>query len=126
MFWEISGDDSTGTLVKTIYSQNMPDVKVHKIHAGRKFPLISLTIPSGTKSIHAGSDVLMNINEIKINSPIVKVEYFADNISLGYNTKPPFSWVWFNVCKGQHNLSAAAIDSEGNKKYSPKVSVHVK
>ena len=126
MFWEISGDDSIGSLVNTIYSRNMTDIKMHKIHAGRKFPNISLSLPSATKSITAGSDVLLNINEIKINDPIVKVEYFADNISLGYNTKSPFSWVWFNVSKGKHKLKAAATDSDGNRKLSKEVTFNVK
>lgn len=126
MFWEISGDDSMGTLVNTIASRNMTDIKMHKIRPGKKFPSISLLIASNAKPFPAGSDVLLNINEIKINDPIVKVEYFVDNISIGYNTKSPFSWVWFNVRKGKHKLSAAAIDSDGNKKYSPKVSVLVK
>jgi chitinase len=126
MFWEISGDDSIGSLVNTIYSRNMTDIKMHKIHAGRKFPNISLSLPSATKSITVGSDVLLNINEIKINSPIVRVEYYADNISLGYNTKPPFSWVWFNVSKGKHKLKAAATDSDGNRKLSKEVTFNVK
>jgi chitinase len=126
MFWEISGDDSAGTLVNTIYDRNMPDIKFHKIHAGKKYPLISLTIPSGTKTIHAGKDIIININEIKIDAPLVKVEYFADNISLGYNTKPPFSWVWFNISKGKHKLKAAAIDSLGNKKFSKEMVIYVR
>ena len=126
MFWEISGDDSVGTLVNTIYLRNMADIKFHKIHLGKKYPLISLAIPSGTKTIHAGRDVILDINVIKTVAPLAKVEYFADNISLGYNTKTPFSWVWFNVHKGKHKLTAVATDIEGNKKSSPKVSVYVR
>jgi chitinase len=126
MFWEISGDDSAGTLVNSIYSRNMPDIKFHKVHAGKKSPLINITIPSSSDTIHSGSDVIININEIKIEAPIIKVEYYADNISLGYNTKPPFSWVWFNVPKGKHKLNAAATDSGVNKKYSKKVVIYVR
>ncbi|MDR3611514.1 MAG: glycoside hydrolase family 18 protein [Ignavibacteriaceae bacterium] len=126
MFWEISGDDSVGTLVNTIHNRNMTDIKIRKIHYDKKSPLISLTIPFGAKTIHSGKDVILNIKVIKKDAPIVKVEYFTDNISLGYNTKPPFSWVWFNAHKGKHSLSALAIDSDGNNKYSKKVSVVVK
>ena len=126
MFWEISGDDSAGTLVNSIYSRNMPDIKFHKVRAGKKSPLINITIPSSSDAIHSGSDVIININEIKIEAPIIKVEYYADNISLGYNTKPPFSWVWFNVPKGKHKLNAAATDSGVNKKYSKKVVIYVR
>ena len=126
MFWEISGDDSVGTLVNTIYDRNIPDIKFHKEYAGKKYPLISLTIPSGTKTIHAGNDIIININEIKIDAPLVKVEYYADNLSLGYNTKPPFSWVWFNISKGKHKLKAAAIDSLGNKKFCKEIVIYVR
>jgi hypothetical protein len=126
MFWEISGDDSTGTLVNTIYTRNISDIKKLKTKIGSKSPLIRLKIFPGTKVIHTGTDLLLNINELKVGTPLSKVEYFVDNKSIGYNTKAPFSWAWFNVSKGKHKLTAFAIDSEGHKKYSKKISINVK
>jgi chitinase len=126
MFWEISGDDSVGTLVNIIDSRNMPDIKFLKVLPGKKSPLVSITTPSSSDNIHAGSDVIININEIQKKAPLVKVEYFADNKSLGYNTQIPFSWVWFNVPKGKHKLKAAATDSGGYKKYSKEVVIYVR
>jgi chitinase len=126
MFWEISGDDTIGTLVNTIYTRNMVDIKFLHTQVGGKYPLISLVIPDGSKNIHDGTDVLLNINMQKTGAHLSKVEYFVDNISIGYNTKSPFSWVWFNVPKGKHKLTALAIDDDGNKKISKKITVSVR
>ena len=126
MFWDISGDDFACTLVNTIYFRNMPDTKNQKTLVGKKFPLIKITTPSISKNIHAGSDVIINAKKIKINAPIVKVEFFVDNSSIGYNTKDPFSWVWFNVSKGKHKLKAVATDNDGNRKLSKELSIYIK
>jgi chitinase len=126
LLWDISGDDSIGTLVNTIYSGKLTDISIHKPKKSGKYPQITLSIPNNSNIFYAGSDILINIKEKKINAPIVKVEFFADDKSLGYNTKSPFSWVWFNVPWGKHKLSALAIDRDGNKKYSKKIVINIK
>jgi len=126
MFWDISADDSIGTLVNTIYSRNMPDIILPKVRAGKIYPLISIAAPNKNIYVHHGSDVIINIDIIKKAADILKVEYFADNVSLGYNTKPPYSWVWFNASKGKHKIKAAATDRNGNRKFSKEVTLYVR
>ena len=126
MFWEISGDDSAGTLVNTIYNMNMPDIKNLKVHQGKKFPLISISLSSGTENVAAGSDIIINTIEIKNEAPVVKVEYFIDNKPIGYNTVSPFSWALFNIPKGKHKIKAAATDSLGNRKFSKEIIMYAK
>jgi len=43
---------------------------------------------------------------------------------LGYCTKSPFNWVWFNVPKGKHKLKVIATDINGNKRGSSTVIVY--
>jgi chitinase len=126
MLWEISGDDSVGTLVNTISSGNLNDIKLPGKLKSTNTPIVSLAIQKESKNIYSGTDVLLKINEIKLHAPLVKVEYFVDNSSIGFNTKAPFSWVWFNVPKGKHKLNVIATDSVGNKKNSKRLSVNIK
>jgi chitinase len=124
MFWEISGDDSIGTLVNTIFKHNMPDVKVTNINKGKKAPSLKIIAPLSGNKIIPGSDVIINIDGYKKDQAIVKVEFFEDNKSLGYCTKSPFNWVWFNVPKGKHKLKVIATDINGNKRGSSTVIVY--
>jgi hypothetical protein len=50
----------------------------------------------------------------------------VDNVSIGYNTKPPYSWVWFNASKGKHRIKAAATYTDGNRKFSKEVTCFVR
>jgi chitinase len=125
MFWEISEDDSTGTLVNTIYTRNMPNIKIHKTHRSKSIPLIKITQPKSTCAFSAGSNIIINTNEIDRKSSIIKVEFFGDNFSLGYDTKAPFDWVWFNVQQGRHKIKATATDKNGNIKTSKEVTINI-
>jgi chitinase len=125
MFWEISEDDSAGILVHTIYNRNMPDVKVDKTKHIKSFPAIQITQPKRTGIFSAGSNIIINTSETGKRSSVIKVEFFADNISLGYDTKAPFDWVWFNVPKGRHKITAIATDVNGNKKSAKVVTINI-
>ena len=48
------------------------------------------------------------------NKKIVKVEFFGNGKSLGYCTKQPFNWAWFNVPVGLNNIKIIASDSTGS------------
>jgi GH18 family chitinase len=125
MFWEISEDDSAGTLVKTIYNRNMRDVKIKNVSRVKSSPSIKIIQPQNEESFSKGSDIIINSSVFGRNSRVIKVELFGDNISLGYNTIAPFNWVWFNVPVGKHKIKAVATDENGNKKISKEVSIKV-
>ena len=125
MFWEISGDDSAGSLVNTIYTRNMPDIKIDKARRGKSTPGINISQPRGAAEFSAGSNVIINTTETGRKSRIIKVEFFGDNVSLGYDTSAPFDWVWFNVSKGLHKIKAVATDENGNSKTSKIVTIKV-
>jgi chitinase len=125
MFWEISGDDSAGSLVNTIYTRNMPDIKIDKARRGKSIPVISISQPRNEGAYSAGSSVIINTNETGRKSRVIKVEFFGDNVSLGYDTRAPFDWVWFNVPGGRHKIKAVATDENGNTKTSNAITIYV-
>ncbi|MHB8578885.1 MAG: glycosyl hydrolase family 18 protein [Ignavibacteriaceae bacterium] len=126
MFWEISEDDSAGTLVSTIFNKNMPDIKIVKTVSIKSFPSLKITDPQNLGNVIAGSNLIINTSESDKNGSIMKVEYYGDGVSLGYDTKAPFDWVWFNISKGKHYLKAVATDNIGTKAYSNVVKFDVR
>ncbi len=126
MFWEITGDDSLGTLVNTIYYGNMPDVKIPLEKKKNSSPVVKIIKPSAADWINEGSNLIIDTETSDKNGRIIKVEFFGDNKSLGFNTKAPFNWVWFNVPEGHHQVKAVAYDSYGVKKESPPVKIIVR
>ena len=125
MFWEISGDDSSGTLVNTIYTKNMPEPPITQkgVHS---IPEITIVNPLSSDWINEGSNVVIGTRYSDRRGEIVKVEFFGDGKSLGYNTNPPFDWVWFNIPKGKHVIKAVAYDNNGGKKISRPVRIYVR
>jgi hypothetical protein len=121
MCWEISGDDSAGTLINTMNTGKMPDIKVNNPHLGASKPLIEITSPINETSFTIGSNVIINTNAIDKDGTIIKVEYFGDDKYLGYDTKAPFDWAWFNVKEGKHKIVVVATDNNGNQAISKPV-----
>ncbi len=124
MFWEISGDDSNGTLVNTIFTRNMPPVKMDNGNYDKKDFSIDINQPINNSKINAGSNVIINTIESG-KDMISKVEFFVDGKSIGYTTIAPFDWVWFNTQKGKHEIKAMAVDNSGFAKYSKVVIINV-
>jgi len=125
MFWEISEDDSIGTLVHTIYTRNMQDIKINKTHPGKSYPSIKITQPKIADTFSTGSNIIINTSEIDKGNSVIKVDFFGDNVFLGYDTKAPFDWVWFNIPRGRHKIKATAIDENGNRKTSKEVTINI-
>jgi len=126
MFWEISGDDSAGTLVNTIYTRNMPDLIITSDKKSSSSPNIIITKPESSDWINEGSNVIIETESSDMNGRIVKVEFFGDGKSLGFNTNKPFNWVWFNIHKGKHTIKIVTYDNNGGKKISQPVKFFVK
>ncbi len=125
MCWEISGDDSFGTLVDVMYKGNMPDVQPIKRPGGSK-PQIQITKPVEKDWINEGSNIIIDTKSSDIGGKIIKVEFFGDGASLGYSTREPFNWVWFNVPEGKHSITISATDNNGSVIESDQVSIEVK
>lgn len=143
MFWEISGDDSSGSLINAIYNGEIAEKKSDRIYSDKlvsakktsgnkssdkEFLLkkIKITSPSSAVKLLKGSSVVITTDASEQMDKITKVEFFADNISLGFDNRSPYSWAWFNIPAGRHTLKVIATDISGKKVSSKSVMVKVK
>jgi chitinase len=131
MFWEISGDDSQGTLVNTLYTGNPPsDNGCGDPPSNNVGPTVSITDPENCGISFEGFNVIINTDASDSDGCVTQVEFFVDSqsgsISLGYDTQPPYSWAWFNVPSGTYKLTAVATDNAGESTPSTPITVTVK
>lgn len=124
MFWEISGDDSMGTLVNTIYTRQMPDVQYDTTELENAEPAVSIK-DTANAIITKGSNLILDVKTDDPDGKVVKVEFFVDDKSIGYDTKFPFNWVWFNTTSGEHTIKVNATDNNGASTISKPVLVTV-
>lgn len=125
MFWSINGDDSLGTLVNTIYEKNMKDFIDFTSKTDNTLPFVKIIEPADKNNIAKGSNVIIKTNVDDQDGKVVKVEFFVDGNSIGYNTFSPFDWVWFNAAIGKHRIKAVAIDNNGGKTTSEPIEINV-
>ncbi len=126
MCWEISGDDSAGTMLNAMCSGEMPDLRLQGERKVTDYPSIELYLTTKKDQLLAGSNIIMNARVPGRTSIVVKVEFFVDGKSIGYDTEAPFDWVWFNAARGAHEIKAVATDGFGNQKASNTVNVMIK
>jgi hypothetical protein len=126
MFWELTGDDSLGTLLNTMYKRNMPDIKIDRNKNGTTLPSIKILKPLSTDLIRSGSNLIISTIETGDMRTLKKVEFYGDDKSLGYNTKAPFDWVWFNIPEGEHKIKVIATDYKGDTTISKELIIKVK
>lgn len=127
MFWAINGDDTLGTLVSTIYNRNMPDITTYTIRSNNELPLIAVTEPDNNSVNYTkNSNVIIKTNTHDKDGDIVKVEFFIDDNSIGYNTIPPFNWAWFNTSSGKYKIKAVATDNNGGRTSSVPVGIKIR
>ena len=125
MFWAVNGDDTSGTLVNTIYNKNMPDYYSYTPKADNSLPVIQIIKPIDKSNSTGDSNVRIVTNAKDIDGIVVKVEFFVDGNSIGYNTIAPFNWVWFNANSGKHQIKAVAFDNNGGKSSSSPVEINI-
>lgn len=125
MFWEITSDDTLGSLVNTIFNKNMPDFTDFEKKDDNVPPLIKIIEPNDSYYIVEGSNVNIKTRTSDMDGKVVKVEFFVDSISVGYNRIAPFNWVWFNAISGKHEIKAIATDNNGGTTISQPVQIMV-
>jgi chitinase len=125
MFWSTNGDDSLGTLVNTIYKRDVIDFYEFTSKANNILPSIEIIEPTNSYRIANGSNLIIKTNVKDEGGRVVKVEFFVDENSIGYNTIAPFDWVWFNTTMGKHEIKAVAIDNSDGKTISKPVEINV-
>ena len=113
MIWEITGDDSAGTLMKTAYTGKMPSVKFDKKQKNNNPPSISIMKPHNNAIVSKGENLVITCGAYDRDGEVLCVEFFVDGNSVGYDAKAPFSWVCFNTVRGDHLIKIIATDNNG-------------
>lgn len=131
MFWEISGDDPEGTLINTLATGNPPVANscgVSPLEITE--PTVNITKPENCGISFEGFNVIINAEASDSDGCVTQVEFFVDSDgesrSLGYDTRAPYSWAWFNVPSGTYTLTAVATDNAGGSTPSAPITVTVK
>ena len=86
---------------------------------------IAVTSPHVGSDLTAGSNVIINTKTPDTSGSVVRMDFFVDGRSIGYDTKGPLDLVWFNVPDGERLIKAVARDDGGNQYCSEGVSVNV-
>lgn len=121
MLWEISGDDTGGSLLAALDSGNPGSQIPGVTNSGG--PAIAITQPADCAISLAGFNQVINANA---GGAAKQVEYFAEGpLSLGYDNRAPWSWAWFNLPAGDHVLTAVATDATGKYTLSSPVRLTV-
>ncbi|KPL13206.1 MAG: hypothetical protein AMS26_15315, partial [Bacteroides sp. SM23_62] len=90
-----------------------------------KKPLIEIASPQSAGEITAGEDLLIVVNATDEDGTVVKVEFYNDWHKLGESHTAPFSFIWKNIPEGNYDLYAIAVDNEGARGKSGKLTTNV-
>ena len=88
-------------------------------------PVVAITSPVAATVFASGATVLITATAADVDSPLVKVEFFADGTSIFSVVTPPYSVHWNGATTGDHGLVATATDGEGLTSSSAEVRITV-
>lgn len=101
MFWEITGDDKSGSLVQALDSRNIPYILQRNKREELFSKIGDLVSPKQKEQFKTGDNIIIMPGEINLSN-FKKLEYYVDGKIIGYEPNGPFCWVWFNVSAGKH------------------------
>jgi GH18 family chitinase len=128
MTWEITGDDKDGTLLSALVTGNPsspysspPDIQLDENL------LITIDQPVDCAISLEGFNQVINASATApAGEEIQQIEFFGDNQSLGFDDRPPWSWAWFNLPRGVHELTAEVTLRGGGWNASLPVNIDVR
>jgi chitinase len=88
-------------------------------------PSVSVAYPAPGSIFDVGSDVTIAADAGNGDSPLLKVEFFADGNKIGEDTEAPYGVTWSNAAPGAHALAARAVDNAGKSTTSDAISIVV-
>ncbi|MEI7024256.1 Ig-like domain-containing protein [Paenibacillus sp. y28] len=92
---------------------------------GKQNPKVRMTSPALNTVMKAGKSLTMKADASDPDGSVAKVQFFANDVLLGEDSKKPYSFDWNNVPDGSYFLRARAIDRDGLVTDSSTVPVHV-
>ncbi|MBI4027689.1 MAG: HYR domain-containing protein, partial [Verrucomicrobia bacterium] len=100
-------------------------VRVSVSEPANLLPAVAITIPLGGTAFAFGDAISITAAASDSDGTIMKVEFFADNIKIGEDLTPPFSFLTSHLAAGPHILVAAATDNRGALVTSAPVSISI-
>jgi len=88
-------------------------------------PSVSITSPGNSATFSAPANITLNAAAGDTDGSVSKVEFFANDISVGTVMAGPFSVPWNDVPAGFYTLTARATDSVGLTRFSNPVNLSV-
>lgn len=88
-------------------------------------PTVSISSPTDKATLVEGSSLTINTNASDADGTVARVEFFAGGLKIGEKTAAPWSFDWNNAPKGNHSLTAKAIDNKNAETVSAAVTVTV-
>lgn len=85
-------------------------------------PSVQITAPADFAKLPAG-DVTITVDASDTNGTVTKVEYFANDESIGESTVAPFSFTWSNPPAGRYVLQAVVTDNDNDSGVSGRVNI---
>ncbi|MCE1190169.1 MAG: glycosyl hydrolase family 18 protein [Ignavibacteria bacterium] len=127
VFWEITGDNADGELVRTIADRNMPSaMKTHKRNSALQVnPEYQLIVGKTSIAYRTGSIVPLTLKVNQDGATIQQAEFFCDGKSLGFVTSAPFTWALFNAQPGMHVLYAVVSFGREKPVKTPDVKLQI-
>lgn len=78
---------------------------------GNGAPAVSITSPSVGSGVQVGNGITVSANASDSDGTIKSVQFFANGVSLGIDTSPPYSVTWTPLAEGVYHLTAIATDN---------------
>lgn len=97
---------------------------VHIFVADNTPPTVGITSPAGGASFTSPAEVTIEADAADSDGAVIKVEFFADGLSLGTDTVAPFTAIW-KPAAGPHVLKAIVTDNVGATTTSAPVNIVV-
>jgi hypothetical protein len=87
-------------------------------------PSVAITAPVADQIINADT-LTIEASVADADGDVVLVEFFRDNVKLGEDASPPFSFTWSNILSGRYALTAVCTDNTGLKGTSAPIRVYI-
>ena len=114
----VTATDNQGATSSASITVNVTDPN------GNIAPNITLTQPTSSSQIEAGSLVSLTADASDSDGTVSEVLFYVDDLVVGSASTSPFSAQWQTV-EGLHSFKAKAIDNDGAETTSAMVSVNV-
>jgi plastocyanin len=88
-------------------------------------PTVAITSPTDGQVFPAGTNILVQATASETGGTITQVQFFANNISIGTVTTPPYEVTLASAASGSYALTAKATDNMGATATSPAVNITV-